>query len=482
MQFPFTARYASLPSQMYEGALPTPVSDPSYLLVNRGLAVDLGLDADALAGPEGLAVLAGNSIPVTATPLAMAYAAHQFGHFVPQLGDGRAILLGELRDQSGILQDVQLKGAGQTPYSRRGDGRNWFGPVLREYVISEWMHTMGVPTTRALAAVATGEHIQRQRVLPGAILTRVARSHIRVGTFEFFASQQDIEGLRALVDHVIVHHFPDAATAQWPALALLQAVGQRQADLVAHWLSVGFIHGVMNTDNCSATGDTLDYGPCAFMDDFREHQVFSSIDHRGRYAYSNQAPVAQWNLSILARALLPLIGTDIQAGVDLAQPVIDAFPMVLETARLALFRRKLGLVTYEHGDDSLVDDLLTIMNDDEADFTRTFRGLSHDATVARAEFGVPEAFDAWAERWMERIYRDQDEPSRQADMQSVNPAYIPRNHRIEQMIEAAVQGNLEPLHTLVDVLSEPFIERPQYDEYTLGPKPNEVVRATFCGT
>ena len=477
-----SARYASLPSHMYEGALPTPVSDPSYLLVNHELALDLGLDADALAGAEGLAVLAGNTIPVTATPLSMAYAAHQFGHFVPQLGDGRAILLGELRDQRGVLQDVQLKGAGPTPYSRRGDGRNWFGPVLREYVISEWMHTMGVPTTRALAAVATGEHIQRQRVLPGAILTRVARSHIRVGTFEYFSSRQDTDGLTALVDHVIAHHFPDAAAAEWPALALLQAVAQRQAELVAHWLSVGFIHGVMNTDNCSVTGDTIDYGPCAFMDDFREHQVFSSIDHRGRYAYSNQAPVAQWNLSILARSLLPLIGADIKAGVALAQPVVDAFPDILESARLALFRRKLGLVTHKEDDDALVNDLLTVMNDDEADFTRTFRGLSHSASVARAEFAVPQAFDAWAERWTSRVALDQDEDSRRAAMQAVNPAYIPRNHRIEQMIEAAVLGNLTPLHTLVDVLSEPFVERTEYADYALGPAPNEVVHATFCGT
>jgi uncharacterized protein YdiU (UPF0061 family) len=284
------------------------------------------------------------------------------------------------------------------------------------------------------------------------------------------------------VDHLIVHHYPDAAKAEWPALALLKAVGQRQADLVAHWLSVGFIHGVMNTDNCSATGDTIDYGPCAFMDDFREHQVFSSIDQRGRYAYSNQAPVAQWNLSILARALLPLIGADIQAGVDLAQPVIDAFPDALESARLALFRRKLGLVTYKDGDDALVNDLLTVMNDDEADFTRTFRGLSHHATLARAEFAVPQAFDAWTERWKTRVEKDQDDASRQAAMQSVNPAYIPRNHRIEQMIEAAVQGEFGPLHTLVDVLSEPFVERDEYAEYALGPKPNEVVHATFCGT
>ncbi|MFT6160867.1 MAG: hypothetical protein ACJAZO_004176 [Myxococcota bacterium] len=412
----------------------------------------------------------------------MAYAAHQFGHFVPQLGDGRAILLGELSDQSGTLQDVQLKGSGPTPFSRRGDGRNWFGPVLREYVLSEWMHTMGIPTTRALAAVATGEYIQRQRVLPGAILTRVARSHIRVGTFEYYASRQDMDGLNALVDHLIAHHYPDAANADWPALALLQAIGQRQAELVAHWLSVGFIHGVMNTDNCSATGDTLDYGPCAFMDDFREHQVFSAIDQRGRYAYSNQAPVAQWNLSILARALLPLIGADIQAGVALAQPVIDAFPQALETARLAHFRLKIGLVSIEDGDDALVNDLLTIMNDDEADFTRTFRGLSHNTTVARAEFAAPQAFDAWTERWTVRVARDQDESSRQTRMQSVNPAYIPRNHRIETVIEAAVQGNLGPLNTFADVLAKPFSERPEYEEYALGPKPNEVVHATFCGT
>lgn len=482
MHFPFAARYAALPSHMYRTAAPTPVADPSYLLFNRALATDLGLDADALAGPEGLAVLAGNSVPPSATPLAMAYAAHQFGHFVPQLGDGRAILLGELSDTNNTLQDVQLKGAGPTPFSRRGDGRNWFGPVLREYLISEWMHTVGVPTTRALAAVATGEFIQRQRVLPGAVLTRVARSHVRVGTFEYFSSRQDTAGLNALTEHLISHHYPQAAGAEWPALEVLKAVGQRQADLVAHWLSIGFIHGVMNTDNCSATGDTIDYGPCAFMDDFREHQVFSSIDQRGRYAYSNQAPVAQWNLSILARAFLPLIGGDIQAGVALAQPVIDAFPEQLEQARLDRFRAKLGLVSEQDGDDTLVDDLLTAMNDDEADFTRTFRGLSHHTGSARQEFTFPRAFDAWCERWTTRVALDHSDDSRRVAMQAVNPAYIPRNHRIEQVIEAAVAGNLEPLNTLTDVLGDPYSEREQYADYALGPKPNEVVHATFCGT
>jgi uncharacterized protein YdiU (UPF0061 family) len=420
----------------------------------------------------------------------MAYAGHQFGHFVPQLGDGRAILLGEVIDADGVRRDIQLKGSGPTPFSRRGDGRAALGPVLREYIVSEAMAALGIPTTRSLAAVMTGENVLRETLLPGAVLTRVASSHIRVGTFQFFAARGDTEGVRQLADHVIKRHYPQAAETKHPYHALLEGVIVRQAELVARWLLVGFIHGVMNTDNTSVSGETIDYGPCAFMDTYNPATVFSSIDEMGRYAYANQPRIALWNLTRLAECLLPLLSDQQDKAISEAQAALARFTEQFESAYQAGLRGKLGLFTAHDGDRALAQDLLDAMAKNHADFTLTFRRLS--AAVpdpagdhqVRQLFADPTAFDEWALRWRRRIGQEpQDSLTRQAAMRSVNPALIPRNHRVEAVIEAGVQrDDFAPLEELLVALSKPFEEQTAYADYAAPPQAHQRVLQTFCGT
>ena len=485
VQPPFDNSYARLPDRFFARVAPTPVAAPRLIKVNAPLAAELGLDPEWLAGDEGVQVLAGNLVPPTAEPIATAYAGHQFGGFVPQLGDGRAILLGEVIDRSGVRRDVQLKGAGPTPYSRRGDGRAALGPVLREYLVSEAMAALGIPTTRALAAVTTGERVRRETMLPGAVFARVASSHIRVGTFQFFASRGDVEGLRALADHVIARHYPDAAGAERPYKALLEAVVRAQAELVARWLLVGFIHGVMNTDNMSVAGETIDYGPCAFMDEYDPGTVFSSIDSYGRYAYANQPSIAQWNLVRLAECLLPLLADTSEAAADEANQALDAFAPVFERTYHAGLGRKLGLLTEREGDAELARGLLEAMATGMADFTLTFRRLSEgDDAGVRGLFGDPAAFDEWAGRWRRRLEEEpMDAEARRGAMLAVNPAFIPRNHRVEAVIRAAVdRDDFAPFEELLSVLAKPFESQPGFERYMEPPAPEERVRATFCGT
>jgi serine/tyrosine/threonine adenylyltransferase len=490
VRFPFDNTYAGLPERFHARLEPTHVAAPRLVRVNKALAERLGLDPEALASPEGVQILAGNLVPEGASPLAAAYAGHQFGHFVPQLGDGRAILLGEVVAPDGARFDIQLKGSGRTPFSRGGDGRAAVGPVLREYIVSEAMAALGVPTTRALAAVTTGERVYRETTLPGAVLTRVASSHIRVGTFQYFAARADTEAVRLLADHVIARHYPDAAKAENPYRALLDGVIARQASLIAHWLLIGFIHGVMNTDNSSVAGETIDYGPCAFMDAYDPAKVFSSIDQHGRYAYGNQPRIAVWNLAHLAETLLPLLADDQDKAVEAAQDALTAFSPRFEAAYFGGLRRKIGLASEHEGDTALANDFLKSMADNEADFTLTFRRLcdaaldpAADAAV-RSLFTDPAAFDSWASRWRWRLGEEAAEPASIGDaMRAVNPAYIPRNHLVEAALNAAIErDDFEPFERLLSVLARPFEERPGLELYATPPKPDERVTQTFCGT
>ena len=490
VHFPFKNSNATLPANFFARVAPTPVASPRLIKLNRPLAIHLGLDPDRLSGLEGAEILAGTRIPDGADPIAMAYAGHQFGHFVPQLGDGRAILLGEVIDADGVRRDIQLKGSGPTPFSRRGDGRAALGPVLREYIVSEAMATLGIPTTRSLAAVVTGESVMRETLLPGAVLTRVASSHIRVGTFQYFAARGDTEGVRRLADHVIGRHYPQLANADRPYHALLEAVIARQADLVARWLLVGFIHGVMNTDNTSISGETIDYGPCAFMDHYDPATVFSSIDEQGRYAYANQPRIALWNLTRLAECLLPLFSDQQDKAISEAQSALGDFAERFDTAYQAGLRSKLGLFTARDGDPALAQDLLDAMAKNQADFTLTFRRLS-DAALdpsgdreVRQLFADPAAYDEWALHWRQRIG---DEPQaaavRRTAMRAVNPAFIPRNHLIEAVIEAAVnRDDFAPFEELLTVLSAPYEDQPAFAFYADPPEPHQRVLQTFCGT
>ncbi len=490
VHFPAETSYARLPARFYARLDPTPVAAPRLVRLNVPLAEQLGLDPAELASPEGVEVLAGNRIPEGATPMALAYAGHQFGHFVPQLGDGRAILLGELVGRDGKRRDVQLKGSGQTPFSRNGDGRAALGPVLREYLVSEAMHALGVPTTRSLAAVVTGEAVFRETVLPGAVLTRVAASHVRVGTFQYFAARGDMEAVRLLADHVIARHYPEAAGAANPYLAFYKGVVARQAALVAQWLLIGFIHGVMNTDNTAISGETIDYGPCAFMDEYNPGKVFSSIDHQGRYAYGNQPRIAQWNLARLAETLLPLLAEDEQAAVAAAQEALSGFAPIFEAAWVGGLRRKLGLFEERPEDAELAADLLQRMAANGADFTLTFRRLCDAAAGPEQDGGLhalfadPAAYDAWAANWRQRLAAEGGEPApRQAAMRMVNPAYIPRNHLVEEALEAAVaRQDFAPFQAMLDVLARPYEQRPGLARYAAPPAPEERVQQTFCGT
>ncbi|MDP8910278.1 MAG: YdiU family protein, partial [Chloroflexota bacterium] len=451
------------------------------------LATELGVDADALRAPDGVAVLAGNATPEGASPVAQAYAGHQFGGYSPRLGDGRALLLGEVLDVHGRRRDLHLKGSGRTPFARAGDGKAAVGPMLREYLIGEAMHALGIPTTRALAVVATGEPVARDTILPGAVLTRVAASHVRVGTFEYAAAQGDPTLVRRLADHAIARHHPHAVEAENPYLAFFEGVVAAQASLVARWMLVGFIHGVMNTDNMTISGETIDYGPCAFMDAFDPATVFSSIDHGGRYAYGNQPQIAQWNLARLAETLLPLFHVETEAAVAAAVDVLQSFPdRYFEYWRPGM-RAKLGLADAQPEDGALIDDLLALLRAQRVDFTSCFRALSSsvrgDAARARSLFAEPSAFDAWADRWRARLSSQASDPEAIAEaMDRVNPVYIPRNHQVEEALAAASAGDLGPFRRLLDVLARPFDERPGLEPYAEPAPAGFGAYRTFCGT
>jgi len=481
LHIPFDNTYARLPASFHARVEPTRVAAPRIVRVNRDLATLLGLDPAALDAD----ILAGNRLPAGAEPIAQAYSGHQFGHFSPTLGDGRAILLGEVVGSDRRRYDIQLKGSGPTPFSRRGDGRAGLGPVLREYLIGEAMHALGIPTTRALAAVTTGESVYRETVLPGAVLTRVAASHIRVGTFQFFASQDDVEAVRTLADYAIARHYPDLAGSY---RGFLDAVIARQAELVAGWLQIGFIHGVMNTDNMAISGETIDYGPCAFMDTYDPATVFSSIDEAGRYAYGNQPRIAAWNLARLAETLLPLLGSNQEAAIEAARQALAGFAPRFEAAYLTGMRRKLGLETEQDGDEELIQDLLRHMQEGGADWTLTFRALADAAegndAPARALFSPGVAWDAWAERWNTRLLREPGPPSeRAAAMRAISPLYIPRNHLVEAALDAAVRSDdYRPFEELLAVITKPYEQRSGLERFAQPPRPDERVLATFCGT
>jgi serine/tyrosine/threonine adenylyltransferase len=482
----FRNSYARLPDRFFARLPPTPVASPCLVKLNEKLALHLGLDPRALATPEGVEILAGNRVPRTGEPLAMAYAGHQFGAFVPQLGDGRAILLGEVMDRDGVRRDVQLKGSGPTPFSRQGDGRAALGPVLREYIVSEAMASLGIPTTRSLAAVTTGETVWRETPLPGAVLTRVASSHIRVGTFQFFAARGDVDAIRHLADHVIARHYPEAVATPNPYRTLLDGVISRQAALIAKWLGVGFIHGVMNTDNMSIAGETIDYGPCAFMDFYDPATVYSSIDSVGRYAYVNQPRIAKWNLARLAECLLPLLAEREDLAVECAKDSLAAFTGRFEQAYAETFRRKLGLLQSRPDDLSLAHELLACMARTSVDFTVTFRSLCDLAAGAEAadSSGLDGAFAGWLARWRHRLAQEGgDANARRQAMRAANPAFIPRNHRVEEAIAAAVsRGDFSAFERLLTVVSMPFEEQPAMSDFADPPRPEQVVHQTFCGT
>jgi uncharacterized protein YdiU (UPF0061 family) len=471
--------YAELPQLFYTPVEPTPVREPQIVAFNRSLAATLGLDPEALQGPEGAATFAGNALPEGARPIAQAYAGHQFGHFTG-LGDGRAILLGEQVTPSGARLDVQLKGAGRTRYSRSGDGRAALGPMLREYIISEAMHALGIPTTRSLAVATTGERVYRETMLDGAVLTRVAASHIRVGTVQWAAAHSDQDAVRAIVEYTRRRHYPELADAAEPNIALFDAILERQASLIARWQLLGFIHGVMNTDNMALSGETIDYGPCAFMDAYDPATVFSSIDHAGRYAYRNQPSIAHWNLVRLAEAMLSLFDPDRDRAVERATASLDRFPELAEQYWLDGMRRKLGLFTTEADDQSLVVDLLGWMHQRSADFTNTFRSLT--AAQVPPDGDADPAFDAWHRRWLERRSRQPQGASEvQQSMRRHNPAFIPRNHKVEEALEAATVGqDYSAMARLLDVLSRPYDHDRDLPEFSAAGSNGAYV--TFCGT
>jgi uncharacterized protein YdiU (UPF0061 family) len=481
--------YSELPARFYARVAPAPAKDPRLVAFNALLASELDLDP-AVLEREGAAWFSGNQTPDDADPIAMAYAGHQFGNFVPQLGDGRAILLGERVGRDGVRRDIQLKGSGRTPFSRNGDGRAALGPMLREYLISEAMHALDIPTTRSLAVVTTGEQVVREDLEPGAVLTRVAASHIRVGTFEYFAARNDGDAVSQLLDYVITRHDPNSRGADVPALAVLEAVARRQAALMADWMSVGFIHGVMNTDNVAISGETIDYGPCAFMDNYDTNTVFSSIDRGGRYAYGNQPAIAQWNLARFAETLLPLIDSDNGKAIELATAVVKDFMPRFDARLLTRMRRKIGLSSEQESDVELIRTLFATMQAAGADFTLTFRRLARCADEPADDASLLELFGSsagikdWLRRWRERLTSEpQNAAERAANMRRVNPAFIPRNHRVEAALEAAsTHGDFGPFHKLQNILEHPYDDQPGCAEFEQPPAPGERVLRTFCGT
>ncbi|MGG2092544.1 protein adenylyltransferase SelO [Bacillus sp. S13(2024)] len=478
----FDNSYARLPKIFFTSINPTPVRSPKLIILNDSLATSLGLNIQELESDDGVAELAGNRIPEGAFPLAQAYAGHQFGHF-NRLGDGRALLLGEQITPLGGRVDIHLKGSGRTPYSRRGDGRAALGPMLREYIISEAMHALDIPTTRSLAVVTTGESIIRETEQPGAILTRLAASHLRVGTFQYVSKWGTVEELRALADYTLQRHYSDGDTAENRYLFLLEEVIKRQASLIAKWQLVGFIHGVMNTDNMTISGETIDYGPCAFMDTYDPETVFSSIDIQGRYAYGNQPYIGGWNLARFAETLLPLLHSDYAKSMEMAQDAILNYNELYHTNWLAGMRAKLGIFNEEVQDKSLIEDLLTIMEKNRADYTNTFRALTFNKLEDMDLFKTPE-FHQWHEQWQERLGRQEEsKDSSHLLMRKNNPAIIPRNHRVEEALEAAVKhGDYSVMERLLHVLSNPYAHSPEQDEYATLPAPSSCPYRTFCGT
>lgn len=488
-RFAFDNTYARELEGFYVPWQAAQVAQPRLVKLNRGLAQELGLDADALGSEEGARIFAGNELPEGAAPLAQAYAGHQFGGFVPQLGDGRALLLGEVIDRNGRRRDIQLKGSGPTPFSRSGDGRAALGPVLREYLIGEAMHALGIPTTRALAAVLTGEPVFREEgALPGAVLTRVAASHIRVGTFQIFAARGEQARVRRLADYTIDRHYPELKGQKNPYLGLLERVCDKQAALVASWMHVGFIHGVMNTDNMALSGETIDYGPCAFMDHYDPATVFSSIDTLGRYAYANQPRIAQWNVARFAETLLPLIDDDANRAIARATEVVNVFPGQYERYWLKGVRAKLGLISEEEADLNLATGFLTAMVGKNVDYTLAFRYLA-DAVLGeeepiRALFAGPSAYDLWSKYWRARLSREEVAPLERAQaMRRANPAFIPRNHRVEEALSAAVErGDYAPFDRLLNILSRPFDDQPEFAAFAEPAPEGRGCYQTFCGT
>ena len=487
----FDNSYARLPEKFYTRQAPVPVAAPGLIRVNHELADYLGFDSNWLESETGIEFLAGNYTPKQAEPIATVYAGHQFGSWNPQLGDGRAILLGEVIARDGVRHDIQLKGSGRTAYSRGGDGRAPLGPVIREYIVSEAMAVLGVPTTRALAAVTSGESVFREGRLPGAVLARVAQSHIRIGTFQFFASKQDLNALRLLVDHVIERHYPDAKETENPLQMMLESFVTRQARLIAQWQLLGFIHGVMNTDNMLLSGETIDYGPCAFMDEFDPGTVFSSIDHGGRYAYRNQPQIAHWNLARLVQSVLPMLDSNEEKALATGQAIIDAYPDQLQSAYRDGMYKKLGLA----GDDpeyaGLTQDFLNLMEIERTDFTLAFRRLSDLVAPDTASgggvasiFEFSNTFDAWLKKWRALLANDsRTNAAIQAGMYKSNPVFIPRNHLVEETIKAAETDlDFAPFHALVDVLAKPFDFDLELVRYATPPRPEQRVRQTFCGT
>jgi len=485
--FHFDDSYARDLEGLHEPWRAAQVPAPELLILNSALASELGLDADALASPDGVDLLVGNSVAEGSSPIAMAYSGHQFGNYSPRLGDGRALLLGEILDARGRRRDIHLKGSGRTPFARGGDGKAAVGPMLREYVISEAMHALGIPTTRALAVIATGERIARDTPLPGAVLVRVAASHLRVGTFQYAAATGDVGLLRRLADYAIARHHPDLVTLENPYLAFFGRVVAAQAALVAGWMHVGFIHGVMNTDNTTISGETIDYGPCAFMDRHDPASVFSSIDHGGRYAYGNQPRVLQWNLARLAEALLPLIDPDIERAIEAATETLRGFDDHYLAAWRTGMRAKLGIAREGAEADALVDDLPNLLQQQQVDHTLFFRRLSEavrgDEAPVRARFAEPTAFDAWARGWRALLPTTEDELRGVGrSMDGVNPIYIPRNHEVEHALAAATGGDLNPIHRLLDAIARPFEERPGFEDFSRPAPADGAPYVTFCGT
>ena len=486
-QFNFDNSFARSLEGFFKPCQAEPATAPTLLQFNHALAKELGLDPVALDSEAGLAIFSGNATPEGSEPLAQAYAGHQFGGFSPQLGDGRALLLGEVIDTQQRRRDIQLKGSGRTPFSRGGDGLAAIGPVLREYLIGEAMHALGVPTTRALAAVATGKHVYREIALPGAILTRIAASHIRVGTFQYAGARGDILKVRELADYAIQRHYPDTSDAENPYLAFFAAVADSQAALVARWMNIGFIHGVMNTDNMTISGETIDYGPCAFMDKYAASTVFSSIDQYGRYAYANQPEILTWNLARLAETLIPHVDTKKERAIELLTETIECIQPLYESYWLSGMRSKIGLTTEDILDEELINDLLKIMEAGQADFTLVFRRLSKtlqgDSDAVRNLFKEPDAFNAWVVRWQKRLEQEDivAETTAQA-MDRVNPIYIPRNHKVEESLAAAVNQDMTPFTKLLEVVIQPFDEVAGNEAYAEPAPATNRRYQTFCGT
>lgn len=482
MSINFNNTYARLPERFFAKQKPARVPEATLIRLNRSLAEQLSIDVDWLESSGGIAVLSGNLVPEGAEPIAQAYAGHQFGGFVPQLGDGRAVLMGEVIDARGNRYDLQLKGSGRTPFSRGGDGKSALGPVIREYIVSEAMAALGVPTTRALAAVSTGESVYRpEGSIPGGVFTRVAASHIRVGTFQYFYARNDIDGVRALADYVIARHYPEVAESSNPYAALIASVADSQADLIAQWMSLGFIHGVMNTDNMAVSGETIDYGPCAFMDAFHPQCVFSSIDKGARYAWGNQPDIGYWNLARFAETLLPLLSEDADKAIEMGEAALSGYPDRFSNQYIARFRAKLGLSL--ESPISIVQGCLDLLAAQKIDFTLFFRHLTLMAGGERSEMistliTENESFEKWFSQWR----GEADTDSLLVRMQAANPILIPRNHRIEQAIQAAYHGDYAPFHLLVDALAAPYEERREFAAFESPPKPEEIVHETFCGT